>query len=218
MTTPSVPRRANDRRARRRDDVRDELLAAIQRLLDAGETFSRISIERLAAEAGMSRTRFYMYYEDKADLLHSAYMQVVAEYSDIIDEWWEAEEALDRAQLRRVIGRVVRARAGHANVSAAVRDAAASDPVARAANDELKAEIILRLQSMIERQQAAGVIDDGIDPEPTAAWLGWMIERGVDRLAQDPRPAHLRRVADAVTTVVWNTLYAPPAPEPTASG
>src|SRR4051794_34010288 len=66
---PSVTRKSQSSRAERRDNIRRRLLAVLENLLDKGENFTEVSVERLVSEAGISRSTFYVYFEDKGDLL-----------------------------------------------------------------------------------------------------------------------------------------------------
>jgi len=181
----------------------------MQRLLESGESYSQISVERLAAEAGMSRTRFYMYFEDMAELLYSAYVRVIAEGKTIVAKWWEDDGAIARDRMRRILGELIRYRAKHIMVAKAVRACVATDAIARGSVDAVKWESVAELQASIEAGQRAGSIDAELNPVVIAGWLGWMLERAVDQLVEDSRPAHLRKVADSLTAIIWNTLYAP---------
>ena len=66
---PSVTRKSHGNRAQRRDEVRRRLLAVVEQLLTEGESYAEISVERLVSEANLSRSTFYVYFEDKGDLL-----------------------------------------------------------------------------------------------------------------------------------------------------
>jgi TetR/AcrR family transcriptional regulator, ethionamide resistance regulator len=203
----SIARRPQGRRSRRRDETRDELLVVMQRLLESGVSYSQISVERLATEAGMSRTRFYMYFEDMADLLYSAYVRVIAEGKKIVANWWEDDGPIERDRMRRILGELIRYRAEHLMVSKAVRACVATDAIARSSVDEVKWQSVEELQAAIEAGQRSGAIDAELEAPVIAGWLGWMLERAVDQLVEDSRPAHLRKVADSLTTIIWNTLY-----------
>ncbi len=95
-----MDRREHGRRRGKRDETRNDLLHAMQTILESGETFSQIGVERLAAETGMSRTRFYMYFEDLGDLLCSAYARVVDEGKEIVAKWWDDDGYIERDRMR----------------------------------------------------------------------------------------------------------------------
>ena len=56
-------------RARRKSEIRDQLLAKVEELLEADESYAELGIDRLAAEAGIGRSTFYKYFADKSELL-----------------------------------------------------------------------------------------------------------------------------------------------------
>ena len=45
------------------------LLDATERLMRDGASFTELSVDRLSTEAGISRASFYIYFEDKGQLL-----------------------------------------------------------------------------------------------------------------------------------------------------
>lgn len=205
----SMDRQEHGRRRAKRDDTRNDLLRAMRAILESGGTFSQVSVERLAAETGMSRTRFYMYFEDLGDLLCSAYARVVNEGKEIVAKWWDDDGYIERDRMRRILGELVRYRAKHIMVTRAVHACVVTDTHTRRFVDALKWQTIQELQATIIAGQQTGSVDSTLDPAAIAGWLGWLLERGVDQLIQDSRPAHLRKVADSLTTIVWNTLYGP---------
>lgn len=210
--TGRMDRREYGRRRGKRDETRSDLLQAMQAMLESGETFSQISVERLAAKTGMSRTRFYMYFEDLGDLLYSAYARVVDEGKQIVAKWWDDDGYIERDRMRRILGELVRYRAKHIMVARAMHACIVTDAHARRSVDALKWQTVDELQLAIAAAQRKGSVDSTLDPSAMAGWLAWLLERGVDQLVQDARPAHLRKVADSLTTVVWNTLYGPTPP------
>lgn len=199
--------REHGRRRSRRNETRDELIRAMQTLLESGESFAQITVERLTTEVGMSRTRFYMYFEDLGDLLYATYSNHVAHGKQLLARWWHADSVIDRAQMRRLLGELVRYRAENILFSRAMHACAVGDPNARRSVDALRRQSIEELHDAIAAAQAGGSVDTTLDAQAISGWLGWLLERGVDQLVQDAGPAQLRRVSDSLTTIVWNTLY-----------
>jgi AcrR family transcriptional regulator len=179
----------------------------MREMLDSGESFTQISVERLAAATGMSRTRFYMYFEDLGDLLYSAYARHVADGKQLLAGWWTTDSFIERHQMRRMLGDVVRYRAKHIQISRAMQACAVNDPNARRSVEALRRQSINELYDAVRAAQASGSVDNSLDAKAISGWLGWMLERGVDQLVHDAPPSQLRRVADSLTTIIWNTLY-----------
>lgn len=200
-------RREHGRRRRRRNETRDELLQTMQSMLESGESLSQITVERLAAQTGMSRTRFYMYFEDLGDLLYSAYVRHVADGKELLTGWWKNTGVIERPQMRRMLGELVRFRAKHIAISRAMHTCAITDPNARRSVEALRQQSISELHEAITAAQASGSVDGTLDARAVSGWLVWLLERGVDQLVQDASPSQLRTVADSLTTIIWNTLY-----------
>src|SRR5262245_28063497 len=74
-----------DLRARIERRLRD----AVIELAAAGEPFSRASVERLAAKAGIARSTFYVYFEDKGALLRALEAASMHRHYDGARSWIE---------------------------------------------------------------------------------------------------------------------------------
>ncbi|WP_331737755.1 helix-turn-helix domain-containing protein [Streptomyces sp. NBC_00019] len=64
-----VTRRQADHHAARSAATRAQVMRTLERLLDSGEAFSEISVQRILEEAGMSRATFYAHFDSKSDVL-----------------------------------------------------------------------------------------------------------------------------------------------------
>jgi AcrR family transcriptional regulator len=206
---PSVTRRSQSTRTQRRDEARRRLLGVVAKLLEDGESFTEISVERLVSEAGMSRSTFYVYFEDKGDLLRAWFEDVTAEISDAATGWWALGPDATQAELRAALDQVVKTYKPHTTLMAATYDAAAYDASVRELVDGMMASNVAGLRKHIKAGQSAGFIDPTLPAPQTAAWLTWMAERGLHQLVRTAAGAELERLIDAYTAIVWNTLYAP---------
>lgn len=206
---PSVTRRNQSSRAQRRAEARARLLDVVQRLLDEGESFTEISVERLVSATGMSRSTFYVYFEDKGDLLRAWFEEITEELGEAAAGWWDLEEDATREDLYRVLDRVVRTYHPHTTLMAATYDAAAYDSSIRELVEGMMESNAAGLRKHIRLGQKAGFVDASLPPRETAAWLTWMAERGLHQLVRTAGEAELTRLIEAYTAIVWNTLYAP---------
>src|SRR5882724_12410734 len=85
---PSVTRKTQASRAERRDLIKARLLAAVESLLAEGESFTELSVERLVSLAGVSRSTFYVYFEDKGELIRAWLTEIISELDVAAQEWW----------------------------------------------------------------------------------------------------------------------------------
>jgi AcrR family transcriptional regulator len=207
---PSVTRRAKSTRADRRADIRQRLLEALEALLKNGESFAELSVERLVTEADISRSTFYVYFQDKGDLLRAWFAETNAELAAAAASWWQLGTGLTRADLHAVLDRIVRTYQPHTTLMAALYDTAAYDPLVRKLVNEMMSSNIAGLRKHIRTGQREGFVDPTLVPEQTAAWLTWMAERGLHQLVRDAPPGELQKLIEAYTGIVWNVLYAPP--------
>ena len=206
---PSVTRKAQNSRAARRDELRDQLLEVVERLIDEGESFTEISVERIVAEADISRTTFYVYFADKGDMLSAWFADIAAEVGAAVSGWWEMGPQSTREDLRRAIESAVKAYRPHIALMAASFHAAAYDATVHELTNAFMESNVASLCEHVIAGQKAGFVDPSLPAADVAAWLLWMAERGFHVIMRDIDDAELQRQIDAYTAIVWNTLYAP---------
>jgi len=204
---PSVTRKNRSNRAQRRESVQAELLGAVESLLEGGESYTELSVERLVAEAGLSRSTFYVYFEDKGDLLRALAEDVIVEIGEAGRRWWDLPPDADKDDIREALTEVFRTYRSHRAVFGAVVDTAAYDQGVRHQFGALVLGLISELADHIRTGQQEGYVKQGLDPDRTAAWLTWMAERGLNQLVASASPEESEKLVATLTDIVWNTLY-----------
>jgi AcrR family transcriptional regulator len=205
---PSVTRKTHSSRTERRDQLRDRLLNAVEKLLAEGESFTELSVERLASEAGVSRSTFYVYFEDKGELLRAWFLEIFGRVEGAARQWYGLPADFARADLRDALAHLVGTYRPHTTLMSAVVDASGYDPSVRELVTRMMRRNTAAMRKHIRNGQAAGTVDQELHPEETAAWLTWMAERGFHQLVRGASDAEVERLVDAYTSIVWNTLYA----------
>jgi AcrR family transcriptional regulator len=205
---PSVTRKSHGNRAKRRDDVRRRLLAVVEELLTAGESYAEISVERLVSEAKLSRSTFYVYFEDKGDLLRAWFEQVIEELDAAAGAWWKLDGTATPADLRAALAQIVNTYRPHTTLMAALYDMSSYDSTVREEVATMMSRNSGGLRRHIQRGQKQGWIDPDLLPAETAAWLTWMAERGQHQMVRLADDAEVEKLIDAYADVVWNSLYA----------
>lgn len=206
---PSLTRKSQTNRAQRRDEIRNRLLQAVERMLAEGESYTELSVERMVSEASISRSTFYVYFEDKGDLLRAWFGEINEELAESAAKWWELGAGAKRDDLRSALSGIVHTYRPHVPLMAALYDAAAYDTNVRELVDEMVATNIAGLRKHMKVGQKGGFIDESLPPAETASWLTLMAERGLHQLVHTASGPELERLIDAYTGIVWNTLYAP---------
>src|SRR5919108_6559487 len=100
----------------RRVAVESSLLQAMEDLLGEGHCYTELSVEQIAARAGISRTAFYFYFNDKRHVL----MRLVERLSELFyaqgERWWNGSVPDDPAELREVLTNALKIWREHAPV------------------------------------------------------------------------------------------------------
>lgn len=204
---PSVTRKPQAKRQQRREQIERDLLAATERLVNEGASFTELSVDRLAGEAGISRASFYIYFEDKGHLLRRLAGQVFGELAAGASRWWSVAARRDPADVRAAMTAVVSQYRRHQPLLVALSEMAGYDPQVSATYRELLTEIAGQVIRVIEEGQAAGTIRPELPPEATATSLTWMVERSCQQNLPGRPPEYDAELAEALTQIVWAALY-----------
>ena len=205
---PAELRKGRKQGQARRDELRAAVLAAVERHLRSGVSFAELNVADVAKEAGISRSTFYAYFVDKANLLRTWYAEFNLGLQTAAREWWSLDGSATREDLQRALGLVRQAYRAHPELLAATHEAIGLDEGVREAVEDAMRQYIEGTREHIEAGQRAGFIDPLLPPAETAYWLQWMAERALHMMARRPS-GDLSRMSEAHTAIVWNTLYAP---------
>ena len=206
---PSITRTNQSSRAQRREEIRDRLGTAAEQLMADGESYTELSVERIVREAGISRATFYVYFEDKGDLLRALAVDFIERMIGAAAAWWSLPADATRLDLRDAMRAIIDAYQPHKVVMAAVVEVASYDAGLRELfGDLLEPDDRGGRHSTSPRARPRDMSSAGLDPERTAAWLTWMAERGLYQLVAPATPATIEKLLDAMTDITWNTLYA----------
>src|SRR5712675_154027 len=108
---PTVTRKSqgnrHEGRQQRREQMERRLLEATERLMRDGASFTELSVDRLATEAGISRASFYIYFEDKGHLLRRLAGQVFADLAESADRWWSVAWRHDPDDVRAGMAAII---------------------------------------------------------------------------------------------------------------
>jgi AcrR family transcriptional regulator len=196
-------------RARRRDETRLRVMDIVERRLRDGEAFTDIKVGELVAEAGLSRTTFYVYFPDKADLLRAWYDDVSESIMAAAGAWWSLDASATIEDVRAALAGIVAAYRPHPELMAATHEAVGYDHGVRLAVQEAMNRYIAGLADHIRVGQRTGSVDPALPAAETAYWLQWMAERGLHRMVWSEEGERTDALLEAYTRIVWNTLYAP---------
>lgn len=188
--------------AERRAATAGEILAATRRLLEQGEPVSGLSVERIAAEAGVSRATFYLHFPDKLDLIS----QLADQLFSWRDEGWVgalADPELDLATFEGFMRDVVSRWSENRALLAAIIELAEYDPRIQQAWRGAIGEVAARAAEQFELHWKGSSARPS-DPAMIAEVFAWMFERCCHQIARDP--AREDAVVTAMSEIIWRTL------------
>jgi|SRR5581483_5446544 AcrR family transcriptional regulator len=203
---PGATRDTTALRARRREAILHKLLSAVEQLSAAGEAYAELSVERLIGTAGVNRSTFYAYFDDKTDLLQALADQVLDHLLAAARHWYQLPADASRADLHHALGRVIDAYTEHHVVMTAMADAAAGSAAISKPYETLMDRSTAALARYIARGQQEGFIDPELDPEASASWLMWMSEGGLGRLIGPASARERSRLHAGLTEIFWSGL------------
>ncbi|MGW0040021.1 TetR/AcrR family transcriptional regulator [Gordonia sp. NPDC003376] len=180
---------------------------AAEGLLNDGVAFSELSVEQVISRAGIARSTFYSHFDDLGHLLRALGEDVVTDIIGAARLWMGLDDAPTREQLRDALEAVISTYRRREKLLAALAEASTTDPVVREEFHQLFAAGLAEVAKHIRHGQDSGTIRAEVDPEPTAGWLVWMIERGLYQQIRVAKPRMVGRHVDALTDIIWQTLY-----------
>jgi len=195
------------KRQERREQIERQLLEATERLMAAGASFTELSVDRLATEAGISRASFYIYFEDKGHLLRNLAGQVFADLADAGDRWWSVAEKRDPADAKAGIAAIVAGYRRHQPLLVALSEMAGYDPQVGAAYREILTAISARFAAVIEQGQTNGSIRQELSATTAAKALTWMTERTTQQILPGSPLANDAEVTDTLVQIIWAAMY-----------
>jgi TetR/AcrR family transcriptional regulator, ethionamide resistance regulator len=200
------PRAAAGRssRRKRRDEARSSLVLSAFELAETS-SFRDLTVDEIAAGAGVSRSAFYLHFRDKHDLLLAVVEEVAGELEQMADRWWHGEGP-PAERVRRAIEGVVAVYSEHAAVLRVATEVSTYDEEVRDAWRAIVERFIEAGAEHIRSEQERGMVSARIDATAAAEALVWMNERySYIYLGRGERPAEA--VVEALVPVWTGALY-----------
>ncbi|MCF6390132.1 TetR/AcrR family transcriptional regulator [Mycobacterium sp. MBM] len=200
-------RKSQANRQQRREQIERQLLDATDRLMADGTSFTELSVDRLATDAGISRASFYIYFEDKGDLLRRLARQVFGDLTQDAAGWWAVAGRRDPADIRSAMARLIASYRRHQPVLIALNEMAGYDAAVGATYRELLTGICAQFTGVIEAGQADGSIRSALPAATTASSLVWMVERVCQQNLPFQPASYDAELADTLTEIIRGALY-----------
>lgn len=160
---PSItrPSRSN---AERRAEVEARILEATVRLLARGERITELGVQRIAAEAGVARSSFYLHFPDKSALLVRLTEELRRKSYTLVSTWQRDESADTLDSLVTLYRGVVALYRESRALLAAITEASAYDPVVRRAWSAQLSRFAEGAIARLRQDQRRGLAPADLDP------------------------------------------------------
>lgn len=191
----------------KRRTLTGHFLQVLEPILKSGTRYADLSVEQIITAGGIARSTFYDYFDDKGALLSAMADDVLADLLGRGISWWSISDAATKAELRLALLPAIETHQRHATILRAVAEAASYDPRMQQRRARLLGDVIVDLTKHIGRAQRAGSACRELDPERTAKWLICMLDGGLYELFTTDEADEAEKLVDAVTDVIWRTLY-----------
>jgi AcrR family transcriptional regulator len=174
-------RSQTDRRPPQRSDYRREAI------LDALDTWLQesnldaINIAEISKQAGVTRSAFYFYFENKGAAV-AALMERMVDETIVVNEQFTAAVDSPRRRIYAMLDGLFEMRARHHHLFKAMLEVRGSSSSVRDIWDGARASFTDSIAEMIRRDRAAGRAPDGLDPDVLAAVLLEVNDRLLERL------------------------------------
>jgi AcrR family transcriptional regulator len=189
-------------RSTKRQAVEAAVLRATEELLEEGNAFAELNVERIATRAGIGRTAFYFYFHDKRELLMRLTSDVSEQLYAVASRWFAGDDD-ELVSALREIGELYRE---HAALLRVIVEVSTYDDEVAGRWRALLGRFVDASRRRIEREQAAGRAV-ATDAHATAFALCWMTERTMYQHLVQGAPLPLGDMVDAMAGIWLRAVY-----------
>ncbi|TDV41327.1 TetR family transcriptional regulator [Actinophytocola oryzae] len=183
------------------------LVEAVENELSTGTPYTEISVQRIAEQARIARSTFYLHFPDKSRLLITVADEALQGLFDAATAWWAADHADGPAGVERAMTAMLRVYRAHPKVLPALAEVSCYDyEVASYWLGKVGAFVDTE-QRRLEKEQRAGTVSVDLDCANTARLLAAMVERTISLHCAASGPEADPAVAKALARSIWLTIY-----------
>ncbi len=187
------------------------LLAALERLLDRGQTITAVSVDALSREAGIARATFYLHFRDKGELIARLIARVEDEVVGAGGLWFVHAEDATYADLRAAMARFFEVYMRHRAILAAAAESAPYDAQVAALHTRMLTRFVAESAQAVQRIRDSGRAHPGL-PSMVAEVLSWSVNHTYVQYGRELDAARREAFIDTWAHVVWHSIFAAPDP------
>jgi AcrR family transcriptional regulator len=191
--------------SKRRAETEAAVLAAVDRLLRDGARFTELSVQRIADEAGVARSTFYLCFQDKIDVLLRLTSTLKDDIFAMGEKWSPAEGGVDG--LADIYVRQLAYYRDRAPIMAAIAEVTAYDEAFQDANVQSIRRFAKRISGRLRKEQQAGRLSAEVEPAIAGQVLAWSGEQVIARQVSIGDPANDAKVARELANAQWYGTY-----------
>jgi AcrR family transcriptional regulator len=193
---------------RRREAIEAEVLAAVEKLMAEGHSYTEIPVQRIAEEAGIARSTFYVHFPDKAQLLIRMADIATQDLFRAAEGWWEGDHRTGPEGVAATMKKMIAGFREHDRVLLALMELAGYEPeVGRFWNDRVTAFIAV-VRNRLDELALAGEVSPAIGTATTASVLTWMVERSIaQHVLEDPDGSGDAELAETLGRAIWLVTF-----------
>jgi len=199
--------RARGQGPRRRAETEAAVLEAVERLLRDGAGFTELSVQRIAAEAGIARSTFYLCFRDKSDVLLRLTSTLKDDIFAMGAQWNPVGPGGGVDGLAELYSRQLAYYRDRAPIMAAITEVTAYDEEFREANVRSIRRFAQRITGRLRKERDAGRLSAGVDPAVAGQVLAWSGEQVIARQVSIGDPANDQKVARELAESQWHGTY-----------
>ena len=205
MPTVTKPRASG---RQRRETIEAEVLRAVEKLMAEGYSYTELPVQRIAEEAGIARSTFYVHFPDKAQLLIRTADIAAADLFLAAEGWWTGDHRDGPEGVTATMERMITGFREHDRVLLALMELAAYEPEVARFWQERVAAFIAVVHGRLDELVAAGEVSPAIDTGSTASVLTWMVESSIARHVLENRDPHGdAEFAATLGRAIWLTTF-----------
>ncbi len=186
------------------DQRRSALLQSLDQHLQES-SFESINIADISRRAGVTRSAFYFYFENKAAAV-AALMEELYDEIFAVSRELTSLEGTPASRIGTMVAGLFDATRRHEHLFAAMLEARATSQPVREMWDADLLSFVEPLAEMIRAERKAGHAPDGPDPVALATMLLELNDRALERLVRGGS-LDTDRQAEAVTAIWLRTIY-----------
>lgn len=187
------------------DERRTALLGALQALLREVDSVESINVADLSRRAGVTRSAFYFYFENKATAV-GALMEVIYDEAAEAGAWLTDVSRDPTERISMSISHLFDVTERHRHLYRAVLEARATNASVREMWEADRVSFEESVTGMIDAERALGRAPNGVDARTLAAVLLDVNDRNMERRVVGPCPDHDVHV-EAVTSIWVRSIY-----------